>query len=122
MTDPESLVARLDVIEARLAAHTDSERPGLTRADEGTGERWEAGQGGGDLAEVPAPRGGQDRAHPRRAGGGGAGADPLRAHESRSGPRRGDRGAPPRRPAGVAARRPGRPRRRACPGAVALAG
>src|SRR3972149_5000933 len=32
MTDPESLVARLDVIEARLAAHTDSERPGLTRA------------------------------------------------------------------------------------------
>ena len=62
MTDPESLVARLDVIEARLAAHTDSERPGLTRADEGTGERWEAGQVWAHLAEFPAYWVGQIRA------------------------------------------------------------
>ena len=62
MTDPESLVARLDAVEARLAAHAEAERPGLTRADEGTGERWEAGQVWAHLAEFPAYWVGQIRA------------------------------------------------------------
>ncbi|MFI5254535.1 MAG: DinB family protein, partial [Candidatus Limnocylindrales bacterium] len=38
----------------RLAAHAAAERPGLTAPDEGTGERWEAGQVWAHLAEFPA--------------------------------------------------------------------
>lgn len=53
MTDPDALVARLSAAEARLAVHAAAERPGLTRADEGTGERWEAGQIWAHLAEFP---------------------------------------------------------------------
>jgi uncharacterized alpha-E superfamily protein len=62
MTDPEALIARLASAEVRLAAHADAERPGLTRADEGTGERWEAGQVWAHLAEFPAYWVGQIRA------------------------------------------------------------
>ena len=64
MADPTtaSLIARLDAVEARLAAHAAAERPGLTRADEGTGERWEAGQVWAHLAEFPAYWVGQIRA------------------------------------------------------------
>jgi hypothetical protein len=64
MSDPTTtgLVARLDAVEARLAAHAEAARPGLTRADEGTGERWEAGQVWAHLAEFPAYWVGQIRA------------------------------------------------------------
>jgi hypothetical protein len=53
MIDPQLLLARLEAVETRLANHADAERPGLTRADEGTGERWEAGQVWAHLAEFP---------------------------------------------------------------------
>jgi hypothetical protein len=53
MIDPQPLLARLEAVEARLAAHAEAERPGLTRADEGTGERWESGQVWAHLAEFP---------------------------------------------------------------------
>ena len=52
--DPEALVARMQAAEIRLAAHAAAERPGLTNADEATGERWEAGQVFAHLAEFPA--------------------------------------------------------------------
>jgi hypothetical protein len=52
--DPEALIGRMQVAEARLTAHAAAERPGLTRADEATGERWEAGQVFAHLAEFPA--------------------------------------------------------------------
>src|SRR3972149_6448272 len=125
MTDPESLVARLDVIEARLAAHTDSERPGLTRADEGTGERWGAAQVWAHLAEFPAYWVGQIRAIlAARAGGepepipfGRTKADPGRAAASEAG-RRARPPAAPQSPTGPAPRRSRRAaettRRRCC--------
>jgi DinB family protein len=53
-SDSEALVARMQAAVARLAAHASAERPGLTRADEATGERWEAGQVFAHLAEFPA--------------------------------------------------------------------
>jgi hypothetical protein len=52
----------MQAAEARLAAHAAAERPGLTRADEGTGERWEAGQVFAHLAEFPTFWVGQVRA------------------------------------------------------------
>jgi hypothetical protein len=61
-TDPEALIARMQAAEARLAAHAAAERPGLTRADDATGERWEAGQVFAHLAEFPAFWTGQIRA------------------------------------------------------------
>ena len=60
--DPEALVVRMQAAEARLAAHAAAERPGLTRADEATGEQWEAGQVFAHLAEFPAFWTGQVRA------------------------------------------------------------
>ncbi len=60
--DPQLLLSRLAAVEARLAAHAEAARPGLTRADEGTGERWEAGQVWAHLAEFPAYWVGQIRA------------------------------------------------------------
>ena len=60
--DPEALVARMQAAEARLAAHAAAERPGLTRADEATGERWERGQVFAHLAEFPTYWVGQIRA------------------------------------------------------------
>lgn len=60
--DPNALVARMHAAEARLAAHAAAERPGRTRADEATGERWEAGQVFAHLAEFPAFWTGQVRA------------------------------------------------------------
>ncbi|MGH2406731.1 MAG: hypothetical protein ACRDF7_01465 [Candidatus Limnocylindrales bacterium] len=54
MIDPEPLLDRLQAAEARLAAHADAQRPGLTHADARTGERWEAGQVWAHLAEFPA--------------------------------------------------------------------
>ena len=52
--DIEALIARMQAAEARLGAHAAAERPGLTRADDATGERWEAGQVFAHLAEFPA--------------------------------------------------------------------
>jgi hypothetical protein len=52
--DPEALIGRMQAAEVRLAAHAAAERPGLTTADEATGERWEAGQVFAHLAEFPA--------------------------------------------------------------------
>ena len=60
--DPEALIARLQAAQDRLAAHAAAERPGLTRADEATGEQWEAGQVFAHLAEFPAFWVGQIRA------------------------------------------------------------
>jgi len=60
--DPDVLVARMLAAEDRLAAHAAAERPGLTRADEATGEQWEAGQVFAHLAEFPAFWVGQIRA------------------------------------------------------------
>jgi hypothetical protein len=60
--DPEVLVARMQAAEARLAAHAAAERPGLTRADDATGERWERGQVFAHLAEFPTYWVGQIRA------------------------------------------------------------
>ena len=62
MTDPGALIARLTAVEARLSAHAEAERPGLTGADDGTGERWEAGQVWAHLAEFPVYWVGQIRA------------------------------------------------------------
>jgi hypothetical protein len=59
---PEGLLARLNAAEARLAAHAQADRPGLTRPDESTGERWEAGQVWAHLAESPGYWVGQIRA------------------------------------------------------------
>ena len=53
LPDTDTLIARLGAAEARLAAHAAAERPGLTRADIATGERWEAGQVWAHLAEFP---------------------------------------------------------------------
>ena len=50
---PADLLTRLEAVEARLSAHGATERQGLTRPDEGTGERWEAGQVWAHLAEFP---------------------------------------------------------------------
>ena len=47
----EELLARLDAVEARLAALVAMPTPGLTDPDEGTGERWEAGQVWAHIAE-----------------------------------------------------------------------
>jgi hypothetical protein len=60
--DPEALVARMQAAEARLAAHGAAQRPGLTRADDATGERWEQGQVFAHLAEFPTYWVGQIRA------------------------------------------------------------
>jgi hypothetical protein len=60
--DPEVLVARMQAAEVRLAAHAAAERPGLTKADEATGERWERGQVFAHLAEFPTYWVGQIRA------------------------------------------------------------
>jgi hypothetical protein len=38
------LIARLDAVLPRLEEHAGAPRPGLTDADPGSGERWEAGQ------------------------------------------------------------------------------
>ena len=54
MIDPRPLLDRLENAEARLAAHADAQRPGLTHPDAGTGERWESGQVWAHLAEFPA--------------------------------------------------------------------
>lgn len=62
LPEPEALVARMQTAEARLAAHAAAERPGLTRADEATGERWERGQVFAHLAEFPTYWVGQIRA------------------------------------------------------------
>src|SRR3989304_2635794 len=112
MTDPESLVARLDVLEAPLARSTLAppgppprlRAPGPAPRRRGDRRALGGGPGVGAPGRVPRLLGGSDPGHPRRAGRRRAGADPLRAHENRSGPRRGARGAPPGRPAGVAAR------------------
>jgi hypothetical protein len=61
-SDPEALIDRMHAAEARLAAHATAERPGLTRADEATGEQWEAGQVFAHLAEFPTFWTGQIRA------------------------------------------------------------
>jgi len=61
-SDPEALIARMRAAEERLAAHAAAERPGLTQADEATGERWEAGQVFAHLAEFPGFWVGQVRA------------------------------------------------------------
>ncbi len=60
--DVDALVSRMLAAESRLATHAAAERPGLTGADAATGERWEAGQVWGHLAEFPAYWVGQVRA------------------------------------------------------------
>jgi hypothetical protein len=54
-TDPsaarDELIARLDAVEARLNHLVSTATPGLTAPDEGTGERWEAGQVWAHIAE-----------------------------------------------------------------------
>jgi hypothetical protein len=60
--EPEALVARMQAAEARLATHAAAERPGLTKADDATGERWEHGQVFAHLAEFPTYWVGQIRA------------------------------------------------------------
>jgi hypothetical protein len=45
------LLARLDAVEARLNHLVATPMPGLTEPDEGTGERWEAGQVWAHIAE-----------------------------------------------------------------------
>jgi hypothetical protein len=50
MVDLESWLARLDRVEARLAALA-TPAEGLTEADPSTGEQWEAGQVWGHIAE-----------------------------------------------------------------------
>ncbi len=62
LPEPEVLIARMQAAETRLAAHAAAERPGLTRADEATGERWERGQVFAHLAEFPTYWVGQIRA------------------------------------------------------------
>ena len=52
--DAEPLLARLAEAERRLVEHADEPLPpGLTDADPGTNERWEAGQVWAHLAEFP---------------------------------------------------------------------
>ena len=60
--DVDALVSRMLEAESRLATHAAAARPGLTGADAATGERWEAGQVWGHLAEFPAYWVGQVRA------------------------------------------------------------
>jgi hypothetical protein len=62
LPEPEVLIARMQAAEERLAAHAAAQRPGLTRADEATGERWEQGQVFAHLAEFPTYWVGQIRA------------------------------------------------------------
>jgi hypothetical protein len=54
-TDPsaarDELLGRLDGVEARLNHLVATPTPGLTEPDEGTGERWEAGQVWAHIAE-----------------------------------------------------------------------
>jgi hypothetical protein len=51
-TEVARLLARLDAVEQRLAAHAAATTPtGLTDPDEPTGERWEAGQVWAHMAE-----------------------------------------------------------------------
>jgi hypothetical protein len=47
----DKLLARLDAVEARLNHLVATPTPGLTEPDEGTGERWEAGQVWAHIAE-----------------------------------------------------------------------
>jgi hypothetical protein len=47
----DELLARLDAVEARLNHLVATPTPGLTEPDEGTGERWEAGQVWAHVAE-----------------------------------------------------------------------
>ena len=47
----DELLARLDAVEARLNHLVATATPGLTEPDEGTGERWEAGQVWAHIAE-----------------------------------------------------------------------
>lgn len=50
----DSLLARMDDVERRLAEHADQPPPaGLTEPDPGGEERWEAGQVWAHLAEFP---------------------------------------------------------------------
>ena len=52
--DVEALLSRLAEAERRLVAHADEPLPsGLTDPDDGTDERWEAGQVWAHLAEFP---------------------------------------------------------------------
>lgn len=52
MFDGTDIVARLDAVRARLAAHARAEPPaGLTKPDEGGTERWEAAQVWAHMAE-----------------------------------------------------------------------
>jgi hypothetical protein len=52
MTAPtQRFLDRLDAVLPRLTAHAREARPGLTRADPATGERWDAGQVWAHLAE-----------------------------------------------------------------------
>lgn len=83
---PEALLVRLDAVERRFGAHAAAERQGLTRPDEGTGERWEAGQVWAHLAEFPGYWVGQIRAilAARAAGE----PEPIPFGRTRSDPRR----------------------------------
>jgi len=47
----EELLARLDAVETRLDRLVATPTPGLTEPDDGTGERWEAGQVWAHIAE-----------------------------------------------------------------------
>jgi hypothetical protein len=47
----DELLGRLDAVEARLDRLVATATPGLTEPDEGTGERWEAGQVWAHIAE-----------------------------------------------------------------------
>jgi len=81
------LLARLDAVEARLDRLVARPTPGLTDPDEGTGERWEAGQVWAHIAEfVPYWLGELERVV---AGAKGAGsADPVRYGRTKTDPER----------------------------------
>jgi len=83
MTPAAGFLSRLDAVLARLEAHVAGPHGGLTDADPGTGERWDAGQVWAHLAEFipywvgqaraviagPAPVSfGRTRTDPRRVG------------------------------------------------------
>ncbi|HET7677857.1 MAG TPA: DinB family protein [Candidatus Limnocylindrales bacterium] len=53
MIDRPALLARLDAVADRLRALAERDREGLTAPDTDTGERWEAAQVWGHLAEFP---------------------------------------------------------------------
>jgi hypothetical protein len=81
------LLARLDAVEARLAALVALPTPGLTDPDEGTGERWEAGQVWAHIAEfVPYWLGELQRVVPGAKSPGDP--DPVRYGRTKTDPRR----------------------------------